>query len=198
MKWILSGGAFLIVALGVIACARADRPFPFGHQERKMPISAPNAVPLRVEFREDITEPRLVVSRYMLTRAKTLAAAQNSFRPTLARVSEKVQPLSWAGLFLGLAVGGLCLAHSRNGWAVCAVLLALVVPILDLRANPVAPPEVYRGNRPEAQVQQLLRLRPIAVVVEDDSSGLWFRLQLPREKKAELTGLLAKPDPGKP
>jgi len=194
MKWMLSGGGFLIVSLGVIAWARADG--PFGRPPTPpIPSKSPNAVPLRVEFREDVTEPRLVVSRYMLTRAKNLAAAPNSSRPTWARLSEKVQPISWAGLFLGLAVGGLCLANSRKGWAGCAVLLALVVPILDLRANPVAPPDFYRRNAPEAQVQQMLRLRPIAVVVEDDCSGLWFRLQLPREKKAELTGLLATPGP---
>jgi hypothetical protein len=195
MKWILSASSFLFVAFGAIPLAWADGAYIYFGESPK-PTKAPNAVPLRVEFREDITEPRLVVSRYMLTRAKTLAAAVNSSRPTWARLSEKVQPISWAGLFLGLAVGGLCLANSRKGWAVCAVLLALVVPILDLRANPVAPPDVYRRNAPEAQVQQLLRLRPIAVVVEDDCSGLWFRLQLPREKKAELTGLLAKPGPG--
>jgi hypothetical protein len=199
MKWILPAGCLVVVSLGLAAQVYGDAglgPFFKTHPgpERVQRIGPDNAVPLKVEIRDDIHEPRLIISRQMLTRAKAVAAANFSSQPALAERSSPFRPMRCAGLFLGLALGGFCLVRGRKAWAVCAVLLALAFPVVGLRANPVmpgAPPW-----KPPVPVAQMIALPPFDVIIEDDTDSLWFRLQLPRSKQTELNQWLANQGPG--
>ena len=197
MKWILPAGFFVVVVMGMVASVYGDLPRPWftpGPQRpREQRIGPENAVPLRVEILDDIHEPRLIISRQMLSRAKAVAAANTSPRPALAERFNPLQPMRWAGLFLALGLSGLCLARGRRNWAVCALVLALVFPVVGLRANPVMP-GAPAGNPPVQQavpVPQAMALPPFDVIIEDDTDSLWFRLQLPRSKQGELKQWLA-------
>jgi hypothetical protein len=183
MKWVLRSCFLLLVVLGAAACVCGG------------PGAAPaNAVPFQVEFRDDLTEPRLVISHLMLGQARKLSALPHAPAGDWA-LNGPIRPVSWAAVLLGLVTGGLCLSSRRRTAALAAVLLGVAIPVVQLQANPVAPgqqPGQPSATAPAAQAD-LLALPACEVVVEDDLEGLWFRLQLPRSKQGELLRLAQPP-----
>ena len=172
-----------VLALGPAASVRADA-FPhFGPRERPRsptPVHPANAVPVVIEASDTLTEPRLVIPRPLLARAKKLP----TMRPTAAlpdRPRRAGVPAALAGLALtaALAAGGLCLAR-RKGRALAVVLL--VGTVCAFGAG-----RAFVGAHP----QPVLPLPPAELVfdhaaVEVVERGTEVRLLVPR---ARLGGL---------
>jgi hypothetical protein len=180
------GNALLLIGLVAAAFVHADVP-GFARPNPKQPrvVSPDNAVPFQVEIRDDIKEPHLIISRFHLNKAKALAAAQERSNSSVAQTGDPHIPIGWVGLMLGLITGCLCLAVGRKGWAVSAFLLAVAIPLIAVPVN---------AQPPGASLPpQWIALQVCDVVVEDDSDGLWFRLEIPRAMQSELKRALASP-----
>lgn len=181
------GSALLVLVLVGTAFVQADVPGFGGRRYPMQPVavSPPNAVPFQVEIRDDIKEPHLIISRFHLSKAKALAAAKQRTNATVAQARQRFIPLSWVVFVLGLVGGCACLAIGRKGWAMSAFFLAVIIPMIAVQAN-AQPPAASLPS-------QLIALQVCDVVVEDDSDGLWFRLEIPRTMQADLTRALSNP-----
>lgn len=172
-----------VLALGPAAPLWADA-FPhFGPRERPRsptPVHPANAVPVVIEASDTLTEPRLVIPRPLLARAKKLPTT----RPTAAlqdRPWAAGAPTALAGLALTVALtaGGLCLAR-REGRTLPVVLLtgvglAVGAGAAFVGAHPQPPP-------PPPPVEVLFDHAAVEVV----ERGTEVRLLVPRARLGEL------------
>jgi hypothetical protein len=176
-RWWLAAW-LLVFPAGLV---RADVPGPlFGPRKHHGPpidVHPANAVPVVIEACDTITEPRLVVPRPLLARAKKLVP-ERAVLPGPA-------PTVVAGLALtaALSAAGLCLARSKG--RALTVVLALGVACAFgagqalLFADP-PPPNLPPPPPLEVQFDH--------TVVEVVERGTEVRLLLPRARLGELAG----------
>ncbi len=181
--WLVAG--FALCATGPVW---ADA-FPVPHsgpRERPrspMPVHPANAVPVVIEASDTLTEPRLVIPRALLARAKKLPV----MRPAAAlqdRLWRVGAAMALAGLALtaALSVGGLYLAR-RRGWALLVLMLAGVGCAVGagaafVGAHPPPPP-----NWPPPPPAEIVFDHAAVEVVE---RGTEVRLLVPRARLGEL------------
>jgi hypothetical protein len=147
-----------------------------------VPVHPTNAVPFVIEASDTLTEPRLVIPRPLLARARKLTGV----RPTAAlqdrlwRVGASTA-LAGVALTVALSVVGLYLAR-RRGWALLVLILVVV-------GCAVGAGGAFVGARP----QPMLPPPPAEVLfdhaaVEVVERGTEVRLLVPRARLGELTG----------
>jgi hypothetical protein len=172
-----------VLALGPAVPVRADVAPHFGPRERPRPptpVHPANAVPVVIEASDTVTEPRLVIPRPLLARAKKLP----TMRPTAALPDKPWRAgasTALAGLALtaALSAGGLCLARRRGR--------ALVVLMLVGVGSAVGAGGAFVGAHP----QPILPPPPADVLfdraaVEVVERGTEVRLLVPRARLGEL------------
>jgi hypothetical protein len=166
--------ALLVIAV-VAPLARGDVGF-FPHSHT-IPISPRNAVPIVVEVRDDLKEPRLLVPR-KLTAQAIPAGSPSAPR----RIGAVALPLV-AGSALALTFAGLCLARgTRFRGMVMLALASIALGGAILIAHPPPPPMApFKYDT----------LPPLdGVVVELTNDGDQVRLQLPRAVAVDLAEML--------
>jgi hypothetical protein len=172
-----------VLALGPAAPAWADVAPHFGKRYRptpSTPVHPANAVPVVIEASDTLTEPRLVVPRPLLARAKKLPAV----RPTAA-LQERPWRAGGATVLVGLALtaalsaGGLCLARRRGRALVVVLLVGTVCAVGAGRAFVRAHPQPPSPPPPAEVVFD----RAAVEVVE---RGTEVRLLVPRARLGEL------------
>ncbi len=167
-----------VLALGPAAAVRADVAPHFGPRHRPpspTPVHPANAVPVVIEASDTLTEPRLVVPRALLARAKKLPTV----RPAAAGAFPRGAPaLAGLALTAALSAGGLCLAR-RKGRALVVLLVATACAVgagrAFVRAHPQPP-----GPPPPLEVQF------DHAAVEVVERGTEVRLLVPRARLGEL------------
>jgi hypothetical protein len=178
-----------LLALCPAGQVRADVPHFGGPHYRPgpgTPVHPTNAVPVVIEASDTATEPRLVIPRPLLARAKKLIAERHAAAlPTKARpaVTSLGLPPVLAGLALtaALSAGGLCLAR-RQGRALVVVLVlgvgcAFGAGRAFLGAHPQPP------NLPPPPPAEVVFDHAAVEVVE---RGTEVRLLVPRARLGEL------------
>jgi hypothetical protein len=177
-----------VLALGPAAPVRADA-FPhFGPRHRPSsptPVHPANAVPVAIEASDTLTEPRLVIPRALLARAKKLPAV----RPTAALQGESrragasggaVTALAGLALTAALSAGGLCLARRKGRALVVLLVVGVACAFGAGRAFVGAHPPPPNWPPPPAEI---LFDRAAVEVVE---RGTEVRLLVPRARLGEL------------
>jgi hypothetical protein len=172
-----------VLALGPAAPVWADA-FPhFGPRERPRsptPVHPANAVPVVIEASDTLTEPRLIIPRPLLARAKKLPAVRSA--AVLPNRATGL-PATLAGLALtaALSAGGLCLAR-RKGRALVVFLIVGVACAFGASRGPLsAHPQPWVP--PPLPPLELQFDRAAVEVVE---RGTEVRLLVPRARLGEL------------
>jgi hypothetical protein len=199
MNLVLRLAAATAVLLGLVGPAFPDVPawsVPGGSGGGRhyrpgppMPVHPANAVPVVIEASDTLTEPRLVIPRPLLARAKKLIAGRRS-----AALQDKARPAAvWRGratalaglaLTAALSAAGLCLARRKGRVLVAALVLSVACAFGAGRTFLVAqhPPPPNLPPPPPLEVQF------DHAAVEVVERGTEVRLLVPRARLGELAG----------
>ena len=176
-----------VLAVSPAGMVRADIPHFGGPRHRPgppMPVHPANAVPVVIEASDTLTEPRLVIPRPLLARAKKLIPERRSAsRPS---GPSRWAPTVLAGLALtaALSAAGLCLARRKGRALVAALVLSVACAFGAGRTFLVAqhPPPPNLPPPPPLEVQF------DHAAVEVVERGTEVRLLVPRARLGELAG----------
>ena len=166
------------LAVGPASLVRADLPHLGPHHPGPpIHVHPANAVPVVIEASDTLTEPRLVIPRPLLARAKKLRV----MRPAAALPSRTPAVLAGLALTAALSAGGLCLARRKGRGLVVLLVVGLGCAFGAGRA--------FLGAHPPPP--NLLPPSPAEVVfdhaaVEVVERGTEVRLLVPRARLGEL------------
>src|SRR5438128_656655 len=127
LTWLFTVVTLMLLTAGFL---RADLPGRVGPPGPPLRVSPDNAVPIVLETRDDVTEPRLEIPRALLAKVKVAAREQETKEPFAQ--ARTVWLLGGFALF-GL---GLVMSFQRRRLALGLFAGVLVTAALFLRATP--------------------------------------------------------------